>query len=377
MQLLSLTYNPWAGPQDSEGLLDWTSHGCKINAVSLEDLLVRYEASKFLDRTKGDTLAPDLDAVSDTWERMLSAGEELRRVITFESEDGRRWGSVDAWLSGPGTWAVQHLAANGGGVGSRASILTSVARCLADPDFIAAESWFRPSNPFPHRVLGDSVDAIGEDVSSRSDCEYLAVNARCVPGTRALVSEVRDAAGDLLDLLDLLGRSHTKVNIVTKGVTRDLGLEGVDAIYRMVGLRRYRRTWLARSRSGDCLGAVLAHRGPVGLNFSFLENRCDLVLFPGLAPELAADAAAGLLAAAADAYEDFSPGFIPVATPAACAPAVVWMGASAIRTTVVGGQAPEATYSHISWLRPGLAALAQYFNAAIRPGFRRLSTVPA
>jgi len=62
------------------------------------------------------------------------------------------------------------------------------------------------------------------------------------------------------DLLDLLGRSHGKVDIVTTGVTRDLRLEGVDRICRMVGLRRYRRTWLARIRSGDCLESALAHR---------------------------------------------------------------------------------------------------------------------
>ena len=132
-------------------LLDWASHRCQVNTVSLDELLAMYNVAGFLDAANPAHLAPVLPAIADTWERMLSAGQDLRRVITFRSADGRRWGSVDTWRSGTGTWAVQHLAANGGGVGSRACIVSAVGRCLADPTFIAAESFFRPSNPFSRR----------------------------------------------------------------------------------------------------------------------------------------------------------------------------------------------------------------------------------
>jgi hypothetical protein len=63
-----------------------------------------------------------------------------------------------------------------------ASILASVARCLAGPEFFASESWVHPANPIPNPVLVGFVDAIDEDVSSRTDYEYLAIKARQLLG---------------------------------------------------------------------------------------------------------------------------------------------------------------------------------------------------
>jgi hypothetical protein len=195
-------------------LLDWTSHGCHINAISFEDLLAKYEAVGFLYAAKRERLAPYLSAVQETWERTMSAGEELRRVVTFESEDGRRWGSVDTWRSGYGTWTVQHLVANGGGVGSRASILTAIARGWADRDCEALDAWFRPSNPFPNRVIGNSAHALGEKLSARADYGYIAVAPGGTSQGRVLVSEAATATGDLLGLVE---RNRGPVYLIATG----------------------------------------------------------------------------------------------------------------------------------------------------------------
>lgn len=41
-------------------------------------------------------------------------------------------------------------------------------------------------------------------------------------------------------------------------------------------MRRWRQILVAEYRN-NLVGLALAYRGPVGLNFSFLENRCDLI----------------------------------------------------------------------------------------------------
>ncbi len=352
-----------ADPADPRDLLDWNAHGCQVNTVSLADLLAKYEAVGFLYAAKRDRLAPYMSAVEETWDRALSAGDDLRRVITFESDDGRRWGSVDTWRSGYGTWTVQHLVANGGGVGSRASILTAIARCYADIDFVAFESWFRPSNPFPNRVLGGSAHALGEQQSARADYEYVAVPPSAIPSSPVESREVTEATSELLDLAE---RGRGQVYVVGAGLAEDIGMNAVDGRYRLVGLRRYRRTWLARDRRGKYVGAAIAHRGPLGLNFSFLENRCDLVLDPGLAENQAAEVAAALLRTASEAYEDFLPGFVPVVVPEAYAAQVLALGGYRLQT-----------YAQITWLRPGLPRLASFFDAVIRPGGHRLLRAPA
>ncbi len=348
---------PLDGPTPRQELLDWTSHGCRVNNVSLEELLAKYEAAGFLYPAKRERLAPYMSAVADTWERTLAAGDELRRVITFESDNGRRWGSVDTWRGSEGTWTVQHLVANGGGVGSRASVLTAIGRCWADPNFVACESWFRPSNPFPNRVIGGSVRAMGEGLSARADYEYIAVAPQAIPRSRVPARETTTASSDLLELID---RNRGHVYILGAALSQDPCLEAIDAHYRSVGLRRYRRIWLAESRSGNCVGAALAHRGPLGLNFSFLENRCDVIVDQALKEEEASDVTVALLGAASEAYNDFAPNFVPAVVPAPHAGPLVALGGSRLQT-----------YAQISWLRAGLPRVAQFYDRVIRPGTHR------
>jgi hypothetical protein len=353
--------DPLDGPAGPMQLLDWTSHGCRINTVSLEDLLAKYQAAGFLYPAKRERLARYMPAVADTWERTLAAGDELRRVITFESDDGTRWGSVDAWRSSTGSWTIQHLVANGGGVGSRASVLTAISRCWADPDFAAAESWFRPSNPFPDRIMGASVHAVGEHLAARADYEYIAVAPGALPRALAPTRETTTASRDLLELTD---RNRGHVYTVGAALAQDPGLEGIDTRYRCVGLRRYRRIWLAESRSGYCAGAALAHRGPLGLNFSFLENRCDIIVDQDLPEEEATDITVALLVAASEAYDDFAPNFVPAVVPEPLAEPLLALGGSRLQT-----------YAQIIWLRSGLPRLVQFYDRVIRPRRHRSRVV--
>jgi hypothetical protein len=355
----------WSDGPAQASLLDWDSHGCQVNAVTLDDLLAMYSVAGFLDAANPAHLASMLPAVEDTWERMLSAGQDLRRVITFRSLDGGRWGSVDTWRSCIGTWDVQHLATNGGGVGSRACVVTAVGRCLADPTFIAAESFFRPSNPFSRRVLGGSALALGQEDAVCWDLGWFGLDpGRLGDGPRA--GEVNTITADVHNLL-LRGRGP--IYLLSSGVVDDPQLKAIGALYCRVGLRRSRRIWVERNSQGRCVGVALAHRGPLGLNLSYTENRCDLVLEPNLAPEHATEVAAHLVRAAADGYDDFAPELIPLTIALSAGHAIAELGGGPVQPGVVGGHSTEAC--HISWSGPGLPRLASYFDRVIRPGGHR------
>src|SRR5260370_7072814 len=60
------------------------------------------------------------------------------------------------------------------------------------------------------------------------------------------------------------------------------------------------------------MGAAIAYRGPLGVNFSYLENRCDLLLHPTLPESEVSEAASALLTACSKAYADFELEEIPV-----------------------------------------------------------------
>ena len=90
----------------------------------------------------------------------------------------------------------------------------------------------------------------------------------------------------------------------------------------------------------------MAYRGPLGLNFSFLENRCDLLLSPGLPPAAAVAVTSALISDAAAAYADFELDDIPVVADSASAPALVACGGQMLRN-----------YCQGIWLKGGQPAL--------------------
>src|SRR5437899_9091282 len=103
-------------------------------------------------------------------------------------------------------------------------------------------------------------------------------------------------------------------------------------MYSEVGLRRTRRVWLAyREYKDEPIGAVIAYRGPLGLNFSYIENRCDLLLHPTLPDADAVDVVSALLKASSSAYEDFELDAIPVIAEELAAPALFRLGAECLR----------------------------------------------
>jgi len=56
----------------------------------------------------------------------------------------------------------------------------------------------------------------------------------------------------------------------------------------------------------------MVYRGPLGVNFSYLENRCDLLLHPTLPESEVSEVASSLLSASSAAYKDFELDEIPV-----------------------------------------------------------------
>jgi len=67
------------------------------------------------------------------------------------------------------------------------------------------------------------------------------------------------------------------------------------------------------------------------VNFSYLENRCDLLLHPKLADSDVSEVVVGLLGAASTAYQDFELGAIPVIADALASVVLIQLGAEYLR----------------------------------------------
>ena len=104
-----------------------------------------------------------------------------------------------------------------------------------------------------------------------------------------------------------------------------------------MGLRRTRQVWLAyRDSNDEPVGAAIAYRGPLGVNFSFIENRCDVLLHPTVPEAEVPEVVASLLNAAQAAYVDFELNEIPVIADQIAASALTALGAEFLRNYCQG-----------------------------------------
>ena len=195
------------------------------------------------------------------------------------------------------------------------------------------------------------VQTIGQSLSSVQRHMYFALprNSSLPSGGRVRIVPYDPSHEEALSLIASVARGS--IYVAAEQLTTDPELTEVDQLYREVGLRRTRRVWLAyREYKDEPIGAAIAYRGPLGLNFSYIENRCDLLLHPTLPEADAVDVVASLLRASSSAYEDFELDAIPVIAEEIAAPALLQLGAEFLRHYCQGAWLQEGQlrcYRHV------------------------------
>lgn len=348
----------------------------QVNALGIDDLFALYERAGFLYPAKAARLTPHLAVVRDNWRRLLQAGGSLLYVLTA-GNDADGYASVAVWRTTNDSWVWQHLVCEGNPLRSRAVMLGGLVRCVREEIGESQQNWFRPENRFPARVFGTMPESLGDSLSAVQRHLYFAVPrldgrlhaiAACAPHRSSGVHIVPYDASRHEALCALAALARGSVYITAEALADDVDLHTVDCLYRRAGLRRTRQVWLAyRAGVDQPVGAALAYRGPLGLNFSFLENRCDLLLDPALSPEDAAAVSESLMAATLPAYADFELDDIPVVADEAAAPSLYSLGGQFLRN-----------YCQGIWLKDGQPQLYRHvdrFYTRLRNRVERRSSV--
>lgn len=328
-------------------------YGCRVNCIDVRQLFQWYERGGFLYPDKRDRLLPYWSEIEDNWRRMLRGGELLLWIVTHDDPVTGAWATTSSWRSTNTGWQTQHTVSLGGPTGSRAVLLAAQAVRIRDGFDSSHQCWFSPTNRFAQKIFGSILRSLDERQAASLLYSYLAVPLTAGSAEHG-VRIVPCQQGPSPQLLDLVLRTRGAVYADSEQIVEgDLALAAVDSLYQRVGLRRTRRVWLAFIPGHErAVGAVLAYRGPLGLNFSFLENRCDLMLRPGLSAAEANLTTRALLHAVAPAYADFRPGFIPVVTDEQRASLVLALGAQQLRT-----------YAQSIWLQAGYEAMYRHMES--------------
>jgi len=318
------------------------AYGVKVNELLVNELFALYERTGFLYPAKAARLIPYLERVRDNWRRMLCAGESLLYVLTAGDEERGR-ASLAVWRTTPRGWMSQHLVSEDNPLASRAVMLAAAAASILKGVDESAQNWFRPENRFPARVFGSMVQTIGESHSSVQRHAYFALPRRLKLPSEGRIRIVAYNPSHKEALSAIASAARGSVYVAAEELAGDVEFEAVDELYRCVGLRRTRHVWLAyRECKNVPIGAAIAYRGPLGVNFSYLENRCDLLLHPILPDAEVADTVTSLLKASSVAYRNFELDEIPVIAEQIAVPVLLKLGAEFLRH-----------YCQGIWLRDG------------------------
>lgn len=326
---------------------------CQVNEISAAQLFARYQQLGFLYPEKMQKLGPYMDVIRRNWERAMQAGEELIQVVTYDDPGTAAWGSIVGWRTTRFGWTFQHLVSAGNPIASRAVMLAQQIDNMNCPYHQASQNWFRPNNKMPKRIFGSIEQSLGEDNAGVTCYNYFAVRPenRRVPGNGIRIVACNTRNADVL--ADFAQYVKGDVYVRAEELdTDDVEMTAIDEVYRGAGMRRYRRAWLAVDTRDQIVAALIAYRGPLGLNFSFLENRADLLIRPDASDATVQVAVGNLVTAASSVYDDFEPGYIPII---ACD-----KGATALRHR---GDECIRQYCQSIWLRPGYQAWYDHTNS--------------
>jgi hypothetical protein len=308
-----------------------TTYGVQVNAISVGELFALYERTGFLYPDKAARLTPHIEQVRDNWRRMLRGGESLLYVLTAGDEE-RGLASLAVWRTTHKGWMSQHLVSEGNPYASRAVMLDAAAGCILKGEDESAQNWFRPENRFPARVFGSMVQTIGESLSSVQRHAYFSLPRRMSLPSAGGVRTVVYNSSHKGALCAIAAAARGSIYVAAEELAGDVECQAIDELYRRVGLRRTRHVWLAyRGNKEEPVGAAIVYRGPLGLNFSYLENRCDLLLHPSLPESEALGVVSSLLRASSVAYRGFELDVIPVITDQIAVPAMVKLGVEFVR----------------------------------------------
>jgi hypothetical protein len=214
----------------------------------------------------------------------------------------------------------------------------------------AGHSWFQSNDGAIARAFREAAETVGPRFSSLVPRVLLDS-----PDPSAIVAMEKGLRGEVT------AADQSMIPVVSRFVANVLGqiystsedflsdpfLDGLCKEYEVIGLSRHRSLIVYRSVHGDLLGVAVVHTGPIGINFSQLENRIDLILRGGLSLNERMQVATQLLASSYEAVGRSLPRRIM--TDQETAASLSMCGCSIIRE-----------YQRFTWLQAGLATAEIY-----------------
>ena len=304
-------------------------YGCEINNIGIDELFQKYEDFGFIYPAKKKRLEKVMPEIIKNWKKVLKIDDSPIQVITHR-DSKNSFGTMVILQN------INHGTLNHHGIGNKLhssalAFLTAQAIQFERKEFQSAQIWFREKNRIMNHICGSGINNVSNEFSFNRTFNYIELKPRIDVSTNNQL-QFEPFHKDHKAVFEQFILRERGVAFLTGEELNsdDILLGNLNQVYQEVGLEHYRQIWLVFKKS-NLIGVAIAYKSPVGLNFSFLNNRCELIISPNLAPDLLKDIVAQLLSKVAFQYLDFSPGFIPVIADDKTAKQVEELGGQIIR----------------------------------------------
>lgn len=275
------------------------------NSLSFEELYSHYFEVGFLYPEKLKKLSPHIELIRENWEKGWAGGRGVLWTLVYREERFNKMGTLSAWRTTAQGWQSQHLTSDQHAAGVLCLLLSAQDEGVY-LDYDCAQNWYSPTNSFAMKIYGRMDRVLGEDKASSHLLNYIMIDPTPLRSVSLDFSVIRCKKKDIANVKFIAEQCRGSAYCMAEELNNcDFELSRLDSMYQKLGLRRKRFVWIAQDKAtGSPKGMVVAHRGPFGFNFSFLENRCDIMVCPELNLTQRKEICRILLAKAARAYFD-------------------------------------------------------------------------
>lgn len=251
------------------------------NVKSTEQLFKLYNALNFIYPAKMEKLNAVFDLVKQTWQKAIQLNFPLFWVSTTNENACNIMATGTSWQYLNNGMIAQHLASNNP-VGSRIIFLGMLNRVMENQHTGLVNSYqiyYRPQNKYSSRVFDPLPFKAGKNL-----CEIIPYNYFEVPflkiDCKDNIEVVEITNGDNPEFINFLAEQRGAVFIKSQELeSDDINLEELNAKFKKNGLKRTRRIFAAkRYTNNKVYGVIVVNQSSIGLNFSFFENSCELIL---------------------------------------------------------------------------------------------------
>ncbi|MFT4759123.1 MAG: hypothetical protein ACI9XO_000848 [Paraglaciecola sp.] len=322
----------------------------QLNGETAKGLFKKYEDIGFLYPEKKKLLMPHYAKINANWNKLLKSKEELLWTITAENQLLKKgFASITAWKQGNYSLFSQHLVSTGNPMLSLKVMMAAQDRAefyFSKNQIQSCQNWFRPTNRYAYRIFASMYNKLGEEKASLLMFKYLHLPLGNIEKVSQKGLAVEEILGVDAALIDFVKEEYGMVFVRGEELDQaDLQFYALGAIFRQYSMTRLRRILkITDAKTGKIIACVIANRAPLGVNFSFLENRSYYIVSKDLTEQQRAKVVATISQNIQIFYKNFELQAIPIVTDDATS-----------KTLLTQRAVFQRKYMQTIWLREGFS----------------------